>query len=152
DGGGRANLDLDVVAGVLRVARERLLLDAREVDDDAELRCAGSDARADGQRGIRLDVRDRDHERRRACRLDVDLRAESLAVGDVRRRPDHVALDRRENGGAGEGADVEGPAAWAIAARELVPADPVPGTAEDAPRNAREGTRVRLRAERLQRH
>src|SRR5512133_11186 len=128
-GGGRPNLDLDVVAGVLRVARERLLLHAREVQDDAELRGAGGDARADHERRIRLDVSDRDHERGGARGLDVDLRAEALAVDDVGRQPDHSSVDRRRDICPRQRADVESRTARSLAAGELVPADPAPGPA-----------------------
>ena len=96
---GRAHLDGHVVAGVVRVARERLLLDGGEVGDAAELRRAADDVGADRERRVGDELRHRDDERRSVLRLDVDLASRSvLPVDDVRRdrrRPSRPPARRR---------------------------------------------------------
>ena len=61
--GAGANFDRDVVAAVVRVLRECLLLDAREVDHGAELRRAAHDRAPDRERRICRELRHRDDER-----------------------------------------------------------------------------------------
>src|SRR5262249_2145831 len=60
--GGRAQLDRDVIPRILGVLRERLLLDAREVDDATDLRRRRGDRRTDAQRRVRRQVRQRHDE------------------------------------------------------------------------------------------
>ena len=57
---GRLHLDVHVLAVVLRVAGEPGPLDVREVDDVADLRRAGGDGRADRERRVGPEVRERD--------------------------------------------------------------------------------------------
>ena len=83
---GRAQLDRHVVARVVRVARERLPLDLARSTTVPMLRRAADDIRADRDRRIGAQLRERDDERRCALRLDVDARAEAMTGDDVRRR------------------------------------------------------------------
>src|SRR5205823_14777747 len=99
-GGARVDRHRDVVARVLRVAGQRLLLDAGEVGDRAELRGRRGDRRADPQAGVRPQVGERDDERGAAARLDVDPRAVGLAGEDVRGDSDDRAVYRRVDVGA----------------------------------------------------
>ena len=124
-----ANFDRDVVAAVVRVLRERLLLDAREVDHGAELRRAAHDGAADGEGRVRDELRHRDDERGRALRLDVDLGPVPLAHDDERPDRGDDPVDRRVDVGPGQGADVE---RVRSAAAELVPARVAAAAAEDA--------------------
>ena len=64
-------------------------------DDGAEARRAADDVRADRERRICAQLRERDDERRCALRLDVDARAEAMPADDVRRDADDGAVDRR---------------------------------------------------------
>ena len=142
-------LDRDVVAGVVRVPGERLLLDAREVDDAAEPRRSADHGLADGQRRIRVQLCQRDDERRCVLRLDVDPRAVVLAADDVRRDADDGPVHRRVDARAGRGADVE---RRGRAAAELVPGRMAAAAAEHPVEHPRDETLVPLAADRRERH
>ena len=87
---------------ILRVARERLALDLREVDHGPDLRDRRGHGRPDRERGIRRRWRHAHDQRGCARRLDVDPRAERLAAQRQRRDPDDRAIDRRVDVGAGD--------------------------------------------------
>ena len=113
------------------------------------LRRAADDVRADLERRIGTQLRERDDERRRALRLDVDARAEAMAGDDVRRDADDGAVDRRVHVGAGRRADVE---RGRRAAVELVPDRMSAAAAEDLVEHALHDAFVALLPERRERH
>ena len=143
-----ANLDRDVVAAVVRVLRERLLLDAREIDHGADLRRAAHDGAPDREGRIRGELRHRDDERGRALRLDVDLRPVLLAHEDEGPDRGDDPVDRRVHLRSGQGADVE---RVRSAAAELVPARVASAAAENPVHEARDDPFVRLVAVRRER-
>ena len=144
----REDLDRDVVAAVGRVSLERLPLDRGDVDDGAELRRAGGDVRADGQRRIGPHVLDRDDERRRRRRPQVDL-APDLAPPrrsgrESRRRSRRRASRRRFRRRRRRRASRSGPP------DELVPGEAAPLRARDPSPQPREQALVHLPTDGLQ--
>ena len=113
--------------------QRRLALDPREVHDGAHLRRAADDVRADVQRRIGPELRQRDDERGRALRLDVDARAVAMARDDVRRDPDDHPVDGRVHVGTRRRADVD---RRRRAAAEAVPDRVAAAAAEDAVEHA----------------
>src|SRR5919109_107533 len=148
--GGGVHFERDVVPRVLRVARERLALDAREVEHGADLRAGRRDRRADRQGGLRAQMSERDDERRLARRLDVDLAPEAPAADHVVRDADDDSVDRRVDVGARSGAEIEDGVRGALAP-ELVPGQPGLFATCDPPDESREEPFVRLLADRLER-
>ena len=80
---------------------------------------AGRDGRADRQRRVGAEVRERDDDARRAGRLDVDPDAVDLPVDDVVGDGDDAAVDRRVDVGVDRCADVEAAGVGADAASSM---------------------------------
>ena len=132
-------------------ARERLLLDAERSMHRADLRRAGRDRRADGQRGSARRLRDETTTDGVVGRLDVDRDAVRLAVEDVVADRDDGAVDRRVDVRAAAAPTSSAPVAGPCAAAELVVARPAARRRRRAGGRSREDALVRLAADRLER-
>ena len=132
---GRMHLDQDVIARVVRVARERLRLDLRQVEQlPSFVLPAVTDAPtvSDGSTAM---FETETIERRRGGRLDVDLLSVYLAVQDDLLDPDHRAVDGRVD--VGSGAAPTSSAEVAVRRRrKQVPVRPARAAAEDGARHA----------------
>ena len=97
----------DVVARVVRVRARAPGARPRRSRSPSRLRVDAADRRADVERRVGAEVRERDDERRRAVGW-MSMRAPYvLPVQDVRRDADDRAVDRRVDVGPGRRADVE---------------------------------------------
>ena len=112
---------------------------------------AGGDGRADRQRGVGPEVRERDDDPGRAGRLDVDPDAVDLPVDDVVGDGDHAAVDGGVDVGVDRRAHVEAAGLGADAAFEHVVADVGAARAEEPAEEPLGEARVRLRPDRLER-
>src|SRR5207249_10548444 len=106
---------------------------------------------ADRQPRHGIDVGQRDDDRRRARRLDVETYPIRAAVEDVGHEPDDRAVDGRVDVRAGGGADVDSAGFGSLAAAQLVPDRSTAAAAEQPVAEPREQTLVALPSNRNER-